>query len=172
MSQEHLTTVGVMDPRLAPLASALRMNTRLFRNCLDGLSDEQARSRISERTNSIAFIAAHLVESRHFLASQLGAKVASPFGTVFAEAKSIDDVSELPSLQVIRAGWDAISDELERRLESADAATLEAHSPVRFPLDDGSRLGTVAFLMQHDSYHVGQLALLRKHVGYPAMKYT
>ena len=161
-----------MDPRVAPLASALRMNTRLFRNCLDGLNDEQARSRISERTNSVAFIAAHLVESRHFLASQLGEKIPSPFGAVFAEAKSIDDVSELPSLPAIRSGWDTISEELERRLERADAATLDAHSPIRFPIDETSRLGTVAFLVQHDSYHIGQLALLRKHVGFPAMKYT
>jgi uncharacterized damage-inducible protein DinB len=161
-----------MDPRLAPLASALRMNTRLFRSCLDGLNDEQARSRISERTNSVSFIAAHLVESRHFLASQLGEKAPSPFGAVFAEAKSIDDVSELPSLAAILEGWNAISEELERRLERAEASALDAHSPIRFPIDDTSRLGTVAFLMQHDSYHVGQLALLRKHVGFPAMKYT
>jgi uncharacterized damage-inducible protein DinB len=29
----------------------------------------------------------------------------------------------------------------------------------------------VAFLIQHESYHVGQMALIRKHYGYPAMKY-
>ena len=32
-------------------------------------------------------------------------------------------------------------------------------------------LGAVAFLLQHDSYHVGQLALLRKHFGLGAMRY-
>ena len=32
-----------MDPRLVPIASALRMNTRLFRNCLDGLSERWAQ---------------------------------------------------------------------------------------------------------------------------------
>ena len=31
-----------MDSRIAPLAEILRLNTVLFRNCLDGLSDEQA----------------------------------------------------------------------------------------------------------------------------------
>ncbi len=31
-----------MDPRLTPLAAILDLNTHLFGNCLDGLSDEQA----------------------------------------------------------------------------------------------------------------------------------
>ena len=29
-----------MDPRIGPLHATLRLNTRLFLNCLDGLSDE------------------------------------------------------------------------------------------------------------------------------------
>jgi uncharacterized damage-inducible protein DinB len=33
-------------------------------------------------------------------------------------------------------------------------------------------LGALTFLVQHDSYHIGQLALLRKHAGLPAMRYT
>jgi uncharacterized damage-inducible protein DinB len=29
----------------------------------------------------------------------------------------------------------------------------------------------LAFLVQHESYHIGQMALIRKYIGYPAMKY-
>jgi len=41
----------------------------------------------------------------------------------------------------------------------------------RFPLADGTRLGMIAFLVQHDSYHVGQMAFLRRQLGKPAMSY-
>ena len=41
-----------MDPHLTGLADILRLNTRLFRNCLADLTDEQARVRPSERTNN------------------------------------------------------------------------------------------------------------------------
>ena len=36
---------------------------------------------------------------------------------------------------------------------------------------DRTRLGALTFLVQHDSYHIGQLALLRKPAGLPAMSY-
>jgi uncharacterized damage-inducible protein DinB len=32
-------------------------------------------------------------------------------------------------------------------------------------------LGALTFLVQHDSYHLGQLSLLRKWAGLPAMRY-
>ena len=40
-----------------------------------------------------------------------------------------------------------------------------------FPLANGTLLGTLTFLVQHDSYHLGQLSLLRKYCGLPAMRY-
>ena len=39
------------------------------------------------------------------------------------------------------------------------------------PLARPALLGTIAFLMQHESYHVGQMGLLRKELGHPAMAY-
>jgi uncharacterized damage-inducible protein DinB len=33
-------------------------------------------------------------------------------------------------------------------------------------------LTLLTFFVQHDSYHIGQFALLRKHVGLPAMQYA
>ena len=90
-----------MDPRLIGIATIFRLNDRLFHNCLDALDDNAACVRPNDQTNSIAFVALHLVESRHFAAKVLG----------------------------------------------------------------------IAFLAQHESYHAGQLALLRKYVGAPAMAY-
>ena len=33
-------------------------------------------------------------------------------------------------------------------------------------------LGMLVFLVQHDSYHIGQLSLLRKYAGLAAMSYA
>jgi hypothetical protein len=67
-----------MDPRLVPLADTLRLNRRLFRNCLAGLTDDKARVRPTESTNSAAFVAAHLVDSRFYTLGLLGIKQKSP----------------------------------------------------------------------------------------------
>ena len=35
--------------------------------------------------------------------------------------------------------------------------------------DDGTVLGELAYLVQHDSYHLGQVSLLRRQMGLPPM---
>ena len=56
-------------------------------------------------------------------------------------------------------------------LEKVKGENLEAESEVPFPVGDRTVLGNVIFLLHHDTYHIGQIAILRKQFGYPAMKY-
>jgi uncharacterized damage-inducible protein DinB len=53
-----------------------------------------------------------------------------------------------------------------------DAETIERPGAHRFPVPDPTPLGMLAFLAQHDSYHVGQVAFLRRQLGKPAMSYA
>lgn len=160
-----------MDTRIAPLAEILRLNTVLFRNCLDGLSDEQAVVRPSNGTNSATFIAAHLASSRFFLLKTLGADERDPLASYLDGRKGIDDCAQLPSLREIDAAWTQGAHLLRDRLDALTPADLDGPSALKFPLANGTLLGTLTFLVQHDSYHVGQLSLLRKYAGLPAMRY-
>ena len=65
----------------------------------------------------------------------------------------------------------AVSSAIDARLEEITAEELSAPSERGFPGVERTRLGVLTFLVQHDSYHVGQLALLRKPAGLPAMSY-
>jgi uncharacterized damage-inducible protein DinB len=160
-----------METRVAPLAEILRLNTVLFRNCLDGLSDEQAAERPSGATNSAAFIAAHLASSRFFLLKTLGADESDPLASYLDGRKGIDEIAQMPPLREIDAAWTKGAHLLRDRLAALTARDLEAPSSMKFPLADGTMLGTLTFLVQHDSYHLGQLSLLRKYCGLPAMRY-
>jgi uncharacterized damage-inducible protein DinB len=162
-----------IDPRVAPLTEILRLNTKLFRNCLDGVTDEKAAMRPSASTNSAAFVAAHVAEARFFLLDMLGAKQASPLGAYLAGARGIDDVKQLPSVAELQRAWTAASHALRDRLDTITAAELDASTACPFPLpiSDATALSLLTFFVQHDSYHIGQLALLRKHAGLPAMQY-
>jgi uncharacterized damage-inducible protein DinB len=163
-----------MDPRIAPLTSILRLNTKLFRNCLDGITDEQAVSRPSSTTNSAAFVAAHVADARFYLLTLLGAQQPNPLAVYLEGARSIDDLKECPSLDVIQRAWTDASHALRDRLDVMTTAELDSPVTTRFPLVDQTALGALTFLVQHDTYHIGQLALLRRHVGVglPAMRYT
>lgn len=161
-----------MDPRVSSLAETARLNTRLFRNCLDGLADEQARARPSSCTNSLAYVAAHLVESRYYILTHLGLKAASPLDRYTGGWKSIDEITEWPTLDEIRSAWSGVSDTLDQRLAAISAADLDKPITTDMPLEHRTTLGMLVFLVQHDSYHIGQLSLLRKYAGMAAMSYA
>ena len=161
-----------MDPQVAPLHVILDLNTDLLLNCLDGLSDEEARRQLAGGGNTIAFLAAHLTDTRHFLAHRLGHGIANPLSRYLAEASSIDDIVEWPTLQEQREWWRAVSRHLARVLAARTPEDLRRPDVHRFPLGDSSELGMIAFLVQHDSYHIGQLGFLRRQLGKPAMAYV
>ena len=160
-----------MDNRIAPLADILRLNTVLFRNCLDGLNDQQAAVRPSNATNSAAFIAAHLASSRFFLLNTLGVDERDPLAPYLDGRKGIDECAQLPSLREIDAAWTQGAHLLRDCLDALTPGDIDGPSSMKFPLANGTLLGTLTFLVQHDSYHVGQLSLLRKYAGLPAMRY-
>jgi uncharacterized damage-inducible protein DinB len=161
-----------MDPRAQPLSAILRLDTRLFLNCLDGLSDEAARQRHGDGVNNAAFIAAHVTDTRFYIFRTLGGELANPLSASLDNAKSIDDITDWPTLDTIRGAWRAVSDAIDARLDTLGPDDLSAAVDARFPGVERTRLGALTFLVQHDAYHIGQLALLRKHAGLPAMRYT
>jgi uncharacterized damage-inducible protein DinB len=160
-----------MEPSVQPFYELLRLNTKLFANCLDGLDEETARTRVNGRTNNVAFITCHLVDARYFLASYLGAPASNPLKEVLEGLRSIEDFTEFPLVREVLAAWEEVSERLAERFGSLRQAELEAPSSQKFPLVDGTVLGGIAFLIQHESYHLGQLGLLRRAFDLEPMSY-
>jgi uncharacterized damage-inducible protein DinB len=160
-----------MHDQVVPLHNILKINTGLFTNCLDGIDDRHAAQRPNERTNNIVFIAAHLVEARYFLATQLQVAAPMPFDGKLSGAKTIADIDDFPSLGEVTASWDEISDKLSSRFETLTSEELGNTSEQTFPGDDRTMLGAIAFLLQHEAYHIGQLAFIRKFLDHQPMSY-
>jgi uncharacterized damage-inducible protein DinB len=162
-----------VEPRLAPLYEIFKVNSRLYLNCLAGMDDERARWRLSDSTNSAAFVAYHVLESRFLIASRAGLEAVNPYAAMFEGVRSIDQVREYPKLEGLRAAWKELTGNLRARFSTITQADLDQDSGLNFPfLDDKRLLATLAFLFQHESYHIGQLAMLRKHLGLGAMQYS
>jgi uncharacterized damage-inducible protein DinB len=161
-----------MNPAVAPLAAILDLNTDLLLNCLDGLSEAEAQHRLQGGGNSLAFLIAHLTDTRHFLATRLKRPLPNTLTPLLADARSIDDIRGWPSLDDLRSAWRAISDHLATVLPSLPTEELSEPNVHRFPTGDSTRLSLIAFLTQHDSYHLGQAAFLRRQIGKPAMAYA
>lgn len=161
-----------MHPSAAPLAATVALNTDLLLNALDGMDQETACRQLAEGTNSAAFLALHLIDARHFLASELGTPLENPFAELAAARSSIADFDTLPPLDELRAAWHRIGNHLVKVIGALTADQLAVPSERKFPIGDRTLLGVLTFLVQHDSYHLGQVALLRRQLGLPAMAYT
>lgn len=161
-----------MDARLVPLAMLYQLNTDLLLNCLEGLSDREAQTRLEAGGNSITFLAAHLTDTRHFLVARLEHPLSNPLARYLADVRSIDDIAEWPSVDELRTEWLRISAHLQHVLSELTGEELAEPNVHRFPVEDTSRLGMIAFLVQHDSYHLGQVGFLRRQLGRPPMSYA
>jgi uncharacterized damage-inducible protein DinB len=160
-----------MDAAVAPLAAIFQLNSDLLLNCLAGLSEAEAQARPSGGGNSMDFLAAHLTDTRHVLAAGLGSPLLNPLTPYLAGARGIEDIRSWPSLAELQSAWRAISHHLGGVLGSLSREEAMRAVTHRLSLD-GTQLGLIAFLAQHDSYHVGQMAFLRRQLGKPAMSYA
>lgn len=148
------------------------LNDRLFVNSLQGITEKQAKERISEHNNPLAWIATHTVWARYNCSMFLGTPAEkNPYAGMFENFKPFDESMNLPSLDEIKTEWQNATALLHKALDNATEAHLQATSPIKNPTGDFTNAGTAAFLAQHESYSIGQMAFLKKYYTKEAMKY-
>ncbi len=161
-----------MEASIHPLALILRLNDRLFHNALHGVSEEQARERISSHNNPLNWIAAHTVSARYLMLMFLGRPEPNPYGEMFTNFKPYDPSIDYPTLANSKSEWDKVTQKLKAALESATTEQLAGESVIKSPIGDFTNGGTLAFLVQHESYDIGQMAFLKKYATREAMAYS
>jgi len=151
----------------------LKMNGRLFMNALDSVTEEHAKQRISDHNNPLNWLGTHTVWARYSICAMLGKPVAkNPYSGMFENFKPFDPAFKYPSLSEIKAEWNKASSLLIEALASVTEEHLAAESVLKSPTGDFTNAGTIAFLTQHESYEIGQMALLKKYFTKEAMKYS
>ena len=161
-----------MLTELLALHESFRLNTGLLRNALAGVDDASARRKLHPDINPVAFLVIHLLDARFSMARMIGAPAENPHQAAWDAASSFDALPGVPPLEELLALWHGVSTALAERWPRMTAADLAAPAPHPFPVADPSRMGGLAFLLQHESYHLGQLGLLRRMLGLPAMIWT
>ncbi len=158
-----------MDPVIAPSIAIYQVNSRLFEKALDGLSPEQLVKCVSDASNPILWIGGHVANTRFGLCAMLGRKLHRPWGDIFNRSAARPDLESYPDLSVIQGAWTEVSAALMARFEELTDPELQAPSPRPFPIPDKSMRGAIAFLAYHEGYHLGQIAYVRKWLGFPGL---
>lgn len=149
----------------------LHLNSKLFYNCLEGITDDQAAVRISDHNNPLNWIAAHTVWARYNICALLGAKIENPYAGLFENFKPIEADVSYGTMEEIKSNWKTSTELLDEALVNSTEEHLLSESPRKFPVQDPTYVGVIAFLCQHESFQIGQMAFLKKYLTKDAMKY-
>ena len=158
---------------LAIVIPGYRMHSQMFNNMLDGIRQEDAQIRLEGKTNHFAWMAGNLVNCRYWLANILGIPEKDPHDDLFKDAKALDLTTQYPTLEELKKEWHKISPVLYQRLLSITDAELEqAHEfGMNIRYVEENKLNMVGMCIDRESYLFGQLGLMRKVLGYGAVRY-
>lgn len=137
----------------------LKMKSRFFINALEGVTEEQAKERISGHNNPLIWLATHTTWARYNACAMLGKPAATnPQDSKFENFKTYDVNDNYPSVAEVKAEWMKACTLLDEALSLVSEEHLAADYPLKSPIGDFSFGGTIAFLTQHESYDIGQMA--------------
>ena len=149
------------------LMPSFGMNDWLFNSAFEGISEDNATFRLSNNTNTFRGIAAHLVIARQNLGkmTDMGLSHLPPswdeLGEMF-EAGFVES-ENFPTLKEIRAEWQKLSPPFMERLPNLSSEIINRDPPFPLPNMPDATLGDFIKLnVVHESYHLGQLALMHK----------
>jgi len=123
-----------------------------LRNLLDGVTEEQAKSHPIRGGHSILELVIHVGTWIDVVARRLGGKI--------VESNSVRDWSD-----VTKTTWPRALEELERaesRLSDAVARLSTEDLDKAVAGLDRSQYAEIMGILQHNVYHAGQIALLKK----------
>jgi len=152
------------------LISIYNTNSMLLINSFDKVTEVDSLKRLNKKTNSMIFLALHILDARCFLLTQIGKPTKNPFGKYVDWAKTIDEIKVYPKLKKVLNEWKKLDSIVVDELEKLDSKKLSASQQFEFP--GGKKIiNVISFLAEHEAYHVGQISFVRKFLGYPATSY-
>jgi uncharacterized damage-inducible protein DinB len=159
-----------MSTPFADLARRLRFNEKLLAVATEGFTPADWSHRPSpEGGNTAHWILGHVTQSRRMMARMLGAEIESaPWEHGFGMNSKPEDTTDYPAPEELARDHAASGARLEELLGALTPERAAAPTKGR-PMPDGSRtLGDVLhFLHFHETYHLGQIGLVRRIVGKP-----
>ena len=160
-----------MSEQLLPIRETYRFNSELVSLALEDLRPEDAVRRMKGgQGTSIAYLAGHLSSSRYGILKTLGAADENPYKELYGDGAGSRDGSAYPPLPEIAAAWRQTAAKLHAALEAVTDEQALRPGDGSFPTADRTLRGQLAFIAWHETYHVGQIGILRTEMGYASLR--
>ena len=161
-----------MADSIKGIADVFTHNTTMVHVGISDLTNEDANHRMrSGEGSSISFMVGHLMSTRYGILKLLGLTDENPFADKWGGDNAARDASEYPDISELAQAWDELGVRIADALAGITDEQALAPSPATLPVEDTSYRGTLGFFAWHESYHVGQIGLIRTELGYEALRY-
>ena len=159
--------------KLDIIIPAFRGHSQSFLMVLESISEEDALKRIERRTNHIIWMVGNFLDMRYAMGNVLGLTEEFQYKDFFFQGKALDESLAYPSLQDLIKDFHRISPLVYQRLLQVTDEELNKAFPMGmniefFPEDV---LNFVGMCIGREDYLCGQMGLMRRILGYDAMKY-
>lgn len=152
----------------APIATIFAFNDPFVLRALEGLTPDELWRTLTPSSNPLLWIAGHIAQTRAMVLQMLGEPADTGWGTLFDRGAKIGNPKDYPSGSEIARVLREIGPRLRTAFASVHNDRLNGPASIGIPgLNTFS--DELAFFALHDSYHVGQLAYIRKGLGYPGL---
>jgi uncharacterized damage-inducible protein DinB len=166
-----------MDPTIEYLSRQFALLTDWYLSVLDGMAPTDGSRVVSAHTNSLEWLAGHLLVTRNRTITRLGgAALELPGLDAYVDAtaptpgfRPFDPQRTYPSLAACADAWQPVSAVFLATLAVADERTRGAVIPLSGPTGGNTVEDLLVAAVLHESFHIGQMSVLRKAFGYPAM---
>ena len=159
-----------MNPRIAPFADLYKLDTKLVKKALDGVSDADLHKRINDSGTSLHWIAGHIVASRDYVGKVIDAGSVFKHNELFqGNGKDLNDPSAYPPIEEISKAFDSVSRKLIKRLGTLKEKDINKKTKDKWPQGGNTVLDGISFMAWHEGWHLGQMGYLRKRLGYKAL---
>lgn len=129
----------------------MKYNAYVFNRNLEEISNEDSLTIPNDKVNTINWVAGHLVNSRDDLLEDVGREriLQLEYTEYYGRGKKLPGPDVAINIDSIKKDYERLTEEINKILAEGD--------------DEKDQ--RVAFFMFHESYHAGQLGILRKLLG-------
>jgi hypothetical protein len=147
------------------IAGIFKLNTDLFKRTIQGIPPARLLARPADDSNHLLWITGHVVVHRARVLKLLGQEWSAAWEPLFVRGAKLAEDAQYPGIDEMGQVWDEVSGRVSMALAAASREALAAPVSKGMTLD-GKISGQISFLALHESYHIGQMAYLRKWLGF------
>jgi hypothetical protein len=145
---------------------------------LADITDKDGSKVISDQINNLEWVAGHLITGRYRNILRLGVKI-EPYKYLDKfinqtipppNAIAFDKKIIYPTLTESREQWMNYANIFLNAIRNVDEKVLKSELPFSIPTGGKTIEDALAFMILHESYHIGQMSIIRKLLGYKSMQ--